>query len=50
MTRPRVLSLRTRVFLGAAALVACVAVCAAYLYVRYLDVTRYRAVQGRVTV
>ena len=50
MTRPRVLRRRTRVFLGAAALVACVAVCAAYVYVHYLDVTRYRAVQGRVTV
>jgi predicted lipoprotein with Yx(FWY)xxD motif len=40
----------TRVLLGVAALVACAAGCAAYLYLHYVDVLRYSAEQGRVTV
>jgi predicted lipoprotein with Yx(FWY)xxD motif len=41
---------RTKALLGVAALVTCVAACTAYLYVHYLDVVRYSAEQGRVTV
>jgi predicted lipoprotein with Yx(FWY)xxD motif len=41
---------RTKALLSVAALVTCIAACAAYLYVHYLDVVRYSAEQGRVTV
>ena len=50
VTRPRGLRRRTKVLLGAAALVTGVAAFAAYLYVHYVDVVRYSAAQGRVTV
>jgi predicted lipoprotein with Yx(FWY)xxD motif len=41
---------RTKVLLSVAALLACAAVGAAYLYVHYVDVVRYSAEHGRVTV
>ena len=50
VTRLRGLRRWTKVLLGAAALVAGVAAFAAYLYVHYVDVVRYSAAQGRVTV
>ena len=50
MTRRWGLRRWTRVLLGVAALVACAAGCAAYLYLHYVDVLRYSAEQGRVTV
>jgi predicted lipoprotein with Yx(FWY)xxD motif len=50
VTRPRGLRRRTKVLLGAAALVTGIAAFAAYLYVHYVDVVRYSAAQGRVTV
>ena len=50
VTRPRGLRRRTKVLLGAGALVTCVAAFAAYLYVHYVGVVRYSAGQGRVTV
>ena len=50
MTRPRGLRRQAKVLLGVATLVACVAAGAGYLYVHYLDVVRYSAAQGRVTV
>ncbi len=46
MTRPR----WTRVLLAVAALVTCAAAGAAYLYFHYVNVVRYSAGQGRVTV
>ena len=50
VTRPRGLRRQAKVLLGAAALVTGVAAFAAYLYVHYVDVVRYSAGQGRVTV
>jgi predicted lipoprotein with Yx(FWY)xxD motif len=50
VTRPRRPRRRTQVLLGVAALAATVAAFAAYLYVHYVDVVRYSAQQGRVTV
>ncbi len=50
VTRPRGLRRRAKVALSVAALVTVVAALAAYLYVRYVDVVRYSAEQGRVTV
>lgn len=50
VTRPRSLRRRTKVLLGAAALVTGVVAFAAYLYVHYVHVMRYSAAQGRVTV
>ena len=50
MTRPRGRRRWTRVLLGVAALVTCAAAGAAYLYFHYVDVVRYSAGQGRVTV
>jgi predicted lipoprotein with Yx(FWY)xxD motif/catechol 2,3-dioxygenase-like lactoylglutathione lyase family enzyme len=41
---------RTKLLLGVSTVMACLAGCAGYLYVRYLDVVRYSAEQGRVTV
>jgi hypothetical protein len=46
VTRPRGLRRRTKVLLGAAALVTGVAAFAAYLYVHYVDVVRYSATQA----
>src|SRR6266487_4385114 len=50
VTRPRGLRRRTKVLLGAAALVTGVAAFAAYLYVHYVDVVRYSAAQGRCRI
>ena len=50
VARPRGLRRQAKVLLGVAALVTCVAAFAAYLYVHYIDVVRYSAEQGRVTV
>ena len=50
MARPRGLRRQAKVLLGVAALVTCVAAFAAYLDVHYVDVVRYSAEQGRVTV
>ena len=50
MTRPRTRRQRTRALLGIAVLVTCAAAGAAYLYFHYVDVVRYSADQGRVTI
>ena len=50
VTRPRGLRRRAKVVLSVAALVTVVAAFAAYLHVHYVDVVRYSAEQGRVTV
>jgi predicted lipoprotein with Yx(FWY)xxD motif len=50
VTRRRGLRRQAKVLLGAATLVTGVAAFAAYLYVHYVDVVRYSAEQGRVTV
>ena len=50
MSGPRRPRRRTKVLLRVAALAATVAAFAAYLYVHYVDVVRYSAEQGRVTV
>ena len=50
VTRPRGLRRRAKVVLSVAALVTVVAAFATYLYVHYVDVVRYSAEQGRVTV
>jgi len=41
---------RTKILIGTAALLACLAALASYLYVRYVDVVRFSAAQGRITV
>ena len=41
---------RTTIIGGALAVLACLAALASYLYVRYVDVTRFSAEHGRVTV
>ena len=50
MTRPRRPRRRIKVLLWVAALAATVAASAGYLYVHYVDVVRYSAEQGHVTV
>src|SRR6185312_13741086 len=50
VTRPWGLRRWNRVLLGIAVLVTCAAAGAAYLYFHYLDVVRYSADQGRVTI
>ena len=50
VTRPLGRRGRAKVVLSVAALVTVVAAFAAYLYVHYVDVVRYSAEQGRVTV
>ena len=41
---------RGKIIVGALAVLACLAALASYLYVRYVDVTRFSAEHGRVTV
>ena len=41
---------RTKIMAGAVAVLACLAVLASYLYVRYVDVVRFSAEHGRITV
>jgi len=41
---------RNTIIVGAVAVLACLAVLASYLYVRYVDVARYSAEHGRITV
>jgi predicted lipoprotein with Yx(FWY)xxD motif len=41
---------RGKIIVGALAVLACLAALASYLYVRYVDVTRFSADHGRVTV
>ena len=44
------LSRRSKIIIGAVAVLACLAALASYLYVRYVDVVRYSAENGRITV
>jgi hypothetical protein len=41
---------RSKIIVGAVAVLACLAALASYLYVRYVDVVRFSAEHGRVTV
>ena len=41
---------RTKIIIGGVAVLACLAALAAYLYVRYVDVVRFSAQDGRITV
>jgi hypothetical protein len=41
---------RSKIIIGAAAALACLAALASYAYVRYVDVVRFSAAHGRVTV
>ena len=41
---------RSGIIVGAVAVLACLAVLASYLYVRYVDVVRFSAEHGRITV
>src|SRR6516164_520628 len=41
---------RSKIMIGAVAVLACLAVLASYLYVRYVDVVRFTAEHGRITV
>jgi predicted lipoprotein with Yx(FWY)xxD motif len=41
---------RTKIIIGGAAVLACLAALASYLYVRYVNVVRYSAQDGRITV
>src|SRR6516165_1905100 len=41
---------RTTIMVSAVAVLACLAVLASYLYVRYVDVARFSAEHGRITV
>ena len=41
---------RSKIVVGAVAVLACLAVLASYLYVRYVDVVRFSAEHGRITV
>jgi len=41
---------RSGIIVGAVAVLACLAVLASYLYVRYVDVVRFSADHGRITV
>ena len=49
MTASR-LGRRSRIIVSAAAVLACLAALASYLYVRYVDVVRFSAEHGRITV
>ena len=40
---------RSGIIVGAVAVLACLAVLASYLYVRYVDVVRFSADHGRIT-
>ena len=40
----------SKIIIGAVAVLACLAALASYLYFRYVDVVRYSAVGGRITV
>src|SRR5579872_5647236 len=41
---------RSKIIVGAVAVLVCLAALASYLYVRYVDVVRFSAYDGRVTV
>ena len=41
---------RSRIIIGAVAVLTCLAALASYLYVRYVDVVRFSAEHGRITV
>lgn len=41
---------RSKIMVGAVAALACLAALASYLYVRYIDIARFSATDGRVTV
>jgi hypothetical protein len=41
---------RSKIIAGAVAVLACLAALASYLYVRYVDVVRFSAEHGRITV
>jgi predicted lipoprotein with Yx(FWY)xxD motif len=41
---------RSKIIVGAVALLACLAALASYLYVKYVDVVRFSAVGGRIAV
>lgn len=41
---------RSKIIIGAVTALACVAALASYLYVRYVDVVRFSAQDGRITV
>jgi predicted lipoprotein with Yx(FWY)xxD motif len=41
---------RSKIIFGAAAALACLAALASYLYLRYVDVVRYSAEDGRITI
>jgi len=41
---------RSKIIIGAAAVLACLAALASYAYVRYVDVVRFSAEHGRITV
>jgi len=41
---------RTKIIAGAVAVLACLAALASYLYLRYVDVARFSAEHGRITV
>ena len=44
------LGLRSKIIIAAVAVLACLAALASYLYVRYVDVVRFSAEHGRITV
>src|SRR5215467_10149057 len=44
------LARRSKIIIGAAVVLACLAALASYLYVRYVDVVRFSAEHGRITV
>ena len=44
------LARRSKIIIGAVAVLASLAVLASYLYVRYVDVVRFSAEHGRITV
>ena len=44
------LTRRSKIIVGAVAVLACLAALASYLYVRYVDVVRFSAEHGRITV
>jgi predicted lipoprotein with Yx(FWY)xxD motif len=44
------ISRRSKIIIGVVAVLACLAAYGSYLYVRYVDVVRFSAVHGRITV
>ena len=44
------LARRSKIIIGAVAVLTCLAALASYLYVRYVDVVRFSAEHGRITV